>query len=299
MNWQHLLYFKEIVESKSFSKAADALFITPSALSKAIRSLENEIGVPLFEKQGRSSVLTKYGKEFYPKVCVALETINDGLIQIKNEISEQDGHVNISGIYTVCSDYLSAMFKQFNEIYPNITFTISYDMSGIILEQILNGEIDLGFCGDFNINDEKFKEIEFQIIKKEELMIVVPTDHPLAGKKYVDAKDLKHEKFIMWKNAKTGLGGILLDFCNANNIDPQISYEVYSDHTILQMVSNGLGIALMPNDSYLMRADVSVLKLKENAPYRTIHMVWKKNHYLSPAAILFKDYILDSIPSTI
>lgn len=295
MNWQHLVYFLEIVDKKNFGKAADSLYITPSALSKAIRALEEEAGFPLFEKQGRNSILTRYGEEFYPYVRDSLSTLDEGLHKIQERLGVLNGHVKISGVYTQCAEYIPEKLKQFKKQYPNITFEISYHVSGLILDYLLNGKIDLGFCGDFDMNRPEYKEVAHRVLKEEELVIIVPKNHPLARERYVDFSRLKEDTFISYRNNNAGLNELLMNICRVNGFDPHIGYEVFDDYAVVQMVATGLGVGLIPDNTYLLNSNISVLRFKENPPQRTLYMVWKKEgYYLSPAAAAFKRFIEDN-----
>ena len=104
MNWQHLTYFQTVADTQNFSRAAEQLFLTPSALSKSIRSLEAELGFPLFEKRGRNSVLTEYGKTFLNYVVQASSSIENGLRAVQEQMDVSTGKIRVSGIYTMCAE---------------------------------------------------------------------------------------------------------------------------------------------------------------------------------------------------
>ena len=99
MNLQHLTYFNKIAECGVLSKAAEELFITPSALSRAITSLEEEVGVTLFDKKGRNIVLNRYGKVFYEYVKKAIVEIDAGLNSIQSMANISTGSVRVSSIF--------------------------------------------------------------------------------------------------------------------------------------------------------------------------------------------------------
>ncbi len=296
MNWQHLIYFRKVVENDSFSKTAEQLFITPSALSKAIHSLESEVGVELFEKKGRVSVLTRYGHEFYPYVCKAIDSVEEGLSAIDQELKEKKGHVRIGGVFSQCTTYLPPLMKDFNEIYRNISFSISYELSGTVLKQVLDGDLDLGLTGDFDFSDRRYQDIEAQLLSQEELVIIVPEDHPLAGEEYIDFSKLGDYQFIFWKNVNSGLNKFTADLCKQHGLDSSHSYEAYDDPTMIAFVENGMGIGLIPDIYYLENSKVRKLKFPVDPPSRSLYLVWKKKGSLSAPAKLFRDYVLDGIP---
>lgn len=300
MNWQHLVYFKVIAETQNFSRASEQLFVTPSALSKAISSLEQELNFPLFEKSGRNSVLTEYGRTFKEYVDQALDCIDNGLAAVHDQLNICTGKVNISGIYTMCGDYLPPRIKQFLEIYPQVSFSMVYQITLTVLESILSGTADLGFCGDYDIKDKRFIDIERALIKTEDLVIITPLDHPLANDSYVDVKKLKNERFVTYRNVNSGIYQIFEQLCQRAHFEPHIAFEAPDDHTIIGLVSAGLGISLIANNPSLQTDRVHVLRFADGeVPRRNQYMVWKKDHYLSPAVNAFRDYILDEIPNSL
>ena len=113
MNLQHLIYFRTVAETENFTLAAKELYITPSTLSKAIASLEEELRFPLFLKSGRNSVLTDYGKEFKKYVDKSIACIETGIQEVRAMTEAQTGTVTVSGIYVLCLNYLPEKMKEF------------------------------------------------------------------------------------------------------------------------------------------------------------------------------------------
>ena len=294
MNWQHLTYFLVIAKHENFSRAAEQLYITPSALSKAIHALEAELGFPLFERQGRNSVLTDYGKTFSKYVSQASDSIESGLRVIHEQMDVSTGRINISGIYTMCADYLPRQIAQFHKLYPKVTFSMEYQITSEVLDSVLKGASDLGFCGDYELDDESFAEIDRILLKKEELIVIVPKNHRMAQNYYVDFRELKDEDFIIYRNVNSGISFCFWDICKKANINPHIIFEVPDDHTIIGLVSAGLGIALIADSPSLKMGDISTLHFKEDAPYRNQYMVWNKNRFTPPVVKAFREYIINN-----
>lgn len=113
MNLQHLTYFNKIVECGILSKAAEELFITPSALSRAIASLEEEVGVALFDKKGRNIILNRYGKVFYAYVKRAIMEINEGLNATQSMANILTGSIRVSSIFSVGTNFIPDLLTEF------------------------------------------------------------------------------------------------------------------------------------------------------------------------------------------
>lgn len=295
MNWQHLTYFQTTAELQNFSQAADQLYITPSALSKAIRNLENELGFPLFEKQGRNVTLTSFGKVFYQYVAVAANDLEDGLAAVHRQMGCQTGRVSIAGIYTMCADYLPPRIKEFKLEYPDTTFSIDYQITNKVLSGILDGSFDLGFCGDYDLEAEEYEDIEHTLIKVEELVIAASKDHWIAERPYIELEKLAKEPFIIYRNVTSGISFNFWPLFSRAGFTPQIAFEVTDDHSLLGLVAAGLGIALIADNPSLRAENVVVRHLKDIRPTRNQYMVWRKNRFMSDVVLAFRDFILDSV----
>jgi len=291
MNWQHLTYFQTVAETENFTQAAAILYVTPSALSKAIHSLESELGFPLFTKSGRNSVLTEYGRSFKMYVDNAMNCITDGLNQIHEQMNLINGPVNLAGVYTMCSEYLPGYLRDFLSLYPNVKFSMIYQITSDILTQVLSEKIDLGFCGDYDVEDKRYANIESRLLKKEELVIITSAAHPLSERTFIDMAELQDEPFIIYRNVNSGISLIFWELCKKSGLNPTIAFEIPDDQNILSLVSAGLGIALIANTSMIHRPDIHILHISGETPVRSQYMIWKKERFLSPAVKAFRDYI--------
>ena len=117
MNLSQLNYFKKLAEVLHYTRAAQELFITQPTLSGAISSLEKELGAPLFERNGRSVLLTPYGEVFYEHVCLALRAIDDGVAAVSARSSASFGTVNLGTAFTTQDHYLPSLIRDFEEAF--------------------------------------------------------------------------------------------------------------------------------------------------------------------------------------
>ncbi|MFP3156112.1 LysR family transcriptional regulator [Lachnospiraceae bacterium ZAX-1] len=295
MNWQQLIYFQIVAELQNYTRAAEQLYITPSALNKSIRHLENDLGFPLFEKQGRSVNLTDYGRIFYKYVVNASFSIESGMYEIHEKMGLTKGRITITGIYTMCADYLPQRIKKFKKLHPDVTFAMEYNITSKILDKVLSGSCDLGFCGDYDLADESYQGICRKLIKVEELIIIVPKDHRLANEEYIDFGMLGNEDFIIYRNVNSGISYIFWRLCKEAGITPRIAFEVPDDHSILGLVSVGLGIALIADSESLRTDNVRAIPFKGEKPIRNQYMIWKKDRFESLVAQAFRLHIIEDV----
>lgn len=293
MNWQQLEYFKTIAETQNFTLAANLLSVTQPALSKAISKLEEELNVPLFEKSGRNIKLTRFGIMFLKHANVAIKEINDGVQELQDIINPATGTVSISSLYTIGTHFMPAIISDFLKESPNTKFEFCMETTFNILEGLRDGKFDLGFYDEFE-DLEEYGEIESVPIKNDELVVIVPKNHRLADKSEICLKDLKDETFVFFsERVKSKMCSIFQDI----GFTPKVSLEpAKSSMVVTGFVSAGFGISIVPDTPNLITDELVVLKIKEPYCYRTIHMGWLKNGYMTPSAKIFKDFIIKAVP---
>lgn len=295
MNWQYLKYFEVVARQEHYTKAANELFITQSALSKSIDNLERELGFPLFEKQGRNIKLTKYGQLFSNHVTKATHEIEESVGMIRNLLSPENGIVSFSSIFTLGAEYIPNIIKNFSAVHPNIKLLYYQESTANILENVESGSIDFGFSGEFD--REKYPDFECEPIMIEELVIIAPKDHPLAARKEIRFEEIVDEPFIGY----TSNTGIIHSLSNTlgrpmGGVEASnIFYAANEDNTVAGLVRAGLGLGIVANNPAIRFDDLAVLHVTEPRLTRTLYLCWKKGRYLSPASKLFKYYVLSNI----
>lgn len=290
MNWQQLEYFKTIAETQNFTLAADLLSVTQPALSKAISKLEEELNVPLFEKSGRNIKLTRFGIIFLKRVNVAINEINEGIQELREIINPETGTISISSLYTIGTHFVPVIISDFLNESPNTKFEFCMETTLNILKGLKDGKFDLGFYDEFE-DFEKYEEIESVPIKKDELVAIVPKNHRLAKESEVYLKDLKDETFVFFsERVKSKMCSA---FESAGFIPKTSLKPAVSSMMVTGFVGVGLGISIVPNTPNLITEELSVLRIKEPYCYRTIHMGWLKNGYMTPSAKIFKDFVIE------
>ena len=293
MNWDHLTYFRKAVEVQNLTLAAKSLYISPAALSKAISSLEAEIGFPLFKKQGRNSVLTEYGIIFYDHVVTALDEVDKGLQSVYSRVGLVKGHVRISGNWTMCNGFLPEQIKAFRKLHPEVSYFTKYQITSQVIRSVITRVSDLGLCGDFDVDEDDHSELERRLLYKEDLAMIVPNDHWMAKIEFVNFNDLRDEDFVSFRAVNSGgVFEALQKLCLQHEFQPRIVFEANDDPTVVSFVATGLGIAMVPYSKYLPLKDVVVVPFKENSPVRHQYIIWRKNDYLAPVAKAFRDFII-------
>lgn len=270
------------VETGSISRAAEQLGYTQSAVSRMIADLEDQWGMEVLSRGKGGVQLTSSGQQLLP----VLRAIAADCAQLENTVRElhgmQTGTIRLGTFTTAADRWLPDLLRGFAQTYPNITFTLhnseSYDE---IADWIRRGQVDCGFVRLPAAND-----LQTYFLKEDMLVAVLPVDHPLAGVPVFPVASLEGEPFIRLREDRE-----IRSFLEHLPAPPQVRYEVTSDHSILSMVENGLGISIM----HSLIADTDryrvVWKQLSQPQYRQIAIATAKNTRLSTAVKTFVDYI--------
>lgn len=296
MNWQHLRYFEVIAKEEHFTRAAEQLHITQSALSKAIDSLEKELGTPLFDRSGRNIRLNKYGRLFRNNVIYATSEVEKGMKVIQQMSQSSTGTVSFSSIFSMGADFIPMLIKSFSQRYPKIRLSYYQKSTRDILNDVLDGRIEFGFCGEFPA-EEEYANIEKELVKVEEIVLAVPQNHPFAQRSSIPFEELMEQKFIGYTN-NTGIIYSLEDTLSKAGFATasiEQDYLVAEDNTLVGMVRAGLGIGLVARIPSLWTDGVALVQVIEPFLSRKLYMVWSRSNYMSPAAKSFKYHVLASI----
>lgn len=191
MNLYHLRYFVTLAHLEHYTKAADVLAITQPSLSHAISSLEEELGVKLFEKNGRNVSLTKYGKSFLEDVEQTLNRL-DSSVNGLQLAGKGEGQIDVAFLRTLGVDFMPKIIRSFLNANKGkqIHFNLFCDkvLTGDILTGLKEKKYDIGFCSKFD--DEPL--IEFIPVAKQDLVVIVPPEHPLAEKSEIHLEKRFH-----------------------------------------------------------------------------------------------------------
>jgi DNA-binding transcriptional LysR family regulator len=269
------------------TRAAEELHIAQPSLSKAILKLEEELGVPLFDRVGRQIKLNNYGKAFFNRVDRIFLELEDGKRELldmsKNESSEISiAANNVGPFFKILEGYL--------KLYPNTLFRQTIGSTIKMQQQLQNREVD--FCissppieGDF---------IECIPLATEEIFLIVPIEHKFAKYKEVNLIEAADCSFISLKEG-FGIRDLTERLCHEAGFKPNITFETDVSANLMELVNANMGVALLPilqwNDT---QQNKSVpIHIKEPICNRKICLSFIKGRYLTSAAMQFKDYLID------
>ncbi|MBT2701490.1 LysR family transcriptional regulator [Bacillus sp. ISL-40] len=288
MEWQQFEYFQTLARMQHVTHAAEALSISQSALSRSIARFEDEIGVPLFERQGRSIRLNKYGHIFLKRVDNMMNEFYEGKQEIKDLLDPEQGEVSLGFLHTLSTSHIPDILASFRSCYPKINFRLGQGPSHNLIDQLQSGEFDLCLIASM----ENKSPIVWRQLWNEELFVIVPKDHKYAYHKNITLEEIADESFIHLKKGFS-LRITFDQLFKEAGITPKITFEGEEADTVAGLVAAGLGISILPNLKGTDQSKISQIPINSKQCQRTIGIAWVDGRYLSPATQKFKQYVLD------
>ena len=287
MTLNQLHYFQTIARLENYRAAAEELYISQPSLSRSIDSLEKELGVQLFERTGRGITLTKSGRLFLEYVDRILEDCDIAIYKMK-ELSSSGGRIDIGYVFPLANYYIPHKVRTFLDQPGNerVTFGFTQNRTSAIIHEIKKGAIDVGFCAYV----ESEEELEFVPILKQEMVIIVPPEHPLSGLEEVSVRELENYPVIGYDRF-SGLGGYTKRLYRNLGIKPEIMCECADENAIQALVRENFGIALVAKVDVLNEEEIRILRLSDAELTHYVNMVWLRNHYQMPAIQRFINFM--------
>ncbi|WP_071396250.1 LysR family transcriptional regulator [Bacillus tuaregi] len=292
MEWHQLENFIAVAKYKHFTRAAQHQLISQPALSRSIIKLEQELGVPLFFRDGKSVALTRYGEIFLKKAQQAKASIEEGMEEIQEKISVDTGEISVAFLHTLGPHQIPNLIASYKKLYPNISFQLYQGANDYILGQVEKGIADM--C--LSVPPTKNDRIQSTILRTETLYVVVPKEHRLAGDTSVSFSSLKDEEFICFKKG-FGLRYIFDEMCSSLHVNPLITFEGEEAATVAGFVMKGMGIAILPKISDIMFDNLCFLEINDYPCQRRIALSTLSDIMLSPVAKRFKSFVIENFPT--
>ncbi|MCF6418563.1 LysR family transcriptional regulator [Furfurilactobacillus milii] len=302
MNLRHLVFFQELAKTQHMALAAEHLGISQPSLSYAINGLESELGVPLFEHEGRNIKLTRFGKSYLTYVNAGLAKLTQGEELVQQLMDANTGHIELGFTYTLGQGLVPSVMSAFQQTSNNtkISFALTQGNSFQLLQALRHDSLDLVLAsrvqklGDVDTS----KEFLFTPLVKQEIVLAVPANHPLAHKKNVFVSDIAKYPLICYSKT-SGLRPLIDRILERSGITPQIRYEVEEDYTVVSFVEHNFGIALVPNLPQLKQEHVKLLHLTDNYVAHQLYLVTKINQFMAPSVTRFRDFLIQYCASDI
>lgn len=283
INIQKYKAFMKVVELGSFTKAAEKLFYSQSAISRMINDLEKEWQVSLFERHRSGVRLTSDGIKLLPFA----KSVCEEYLKLQAEVDAlnglQSGMIRIGTFSSVATHWLPGMLSAFQRDYPNIDFELLLGDYTEIEGWIAEGRVDCGFT-----RLPALPGLETIFLEKDEYLAVLPQDHPLAEKDLVPLAALCDRPFILLeKGSNHEISGIF----SAASLTPRVKFTLWDDYAVMAMVEKGLGVSILPRLILISVPHQIVTRPIEGAPHRDIGLGLRSSKTCSRAVQQFLHYL--------
>lgn len=287
MHVETLKVFCDLVEMQSFSLAAERNFVTQSAVSQQVRSLEEKFKRRLLERvRGRREVrLTPAGEVFYRESKNVLESYDQLKENMNTLVGKISGVVKVATVYSVGLHELPPKVREFMQKFPSVKIDLEYSRTTRVVRDVLNGMVELGVVAF----PESRRGLTIVPMKSDRLVLICPPEHKLAKRKQIKVKELQGEDFVLFERdvpTRKATDKIL----KSKGVEVNKVSEFDNVETIKRAVEVGFGLAIVPYPSVKdeeKNGQLAVVKLKEKDWMRPVGVIYRADRNLSLAAKKF------------
>lgn len=289
IDFDGLQAFVTVAELGAFNKAADKLNLTQAALTRRIQKLEHYLDLKLLNRTTRQLALTSVGREFLPKARALVQDMASTFTQLKEISKSGVGHFTLACVPTLVTSVLPLWIRDYRDQFPTNRVRMIDASAYEIREAILNHQAELGVT----VQGAKHLDLEETALFDDPLMFFCRREHPLSIRTTLNWSDMKLDDLVV-VSSLTGTRIAMNYQLAKKGIELQGRYEVQHHATALNLVSAGVGCAVMPATTCANGDRAGVLRIPLKAPVvrRKIVLLRKKGQTLSPAAKAFHDVVL-------
>lgn len=289
MHIETLKVFCDVVETGSFSIAASQNFITQSAVSQQLRTLESKYRCKLLERGRSGAKPTPAGDILYRASREILEKYREIETQLQESAKIVSGSLRVAIVYSVGLHELPPYLKQYLREFPEVNVHIEYARPNKIYDDAIAGRIDLGIVA----YPSKHPQVMMTPFREDRLVVVCPTEHPFASLKKISVSRLNGEPFVGYERDISTRKAID-QFFREHEITVRFVGEYDNIETIKRAVEIGQGISIIPQAAIrheVERGIVKIVQLADETLMRPLGIIYKKGRHLSPAAVKFMEIL--------
>ena len=290
VTFRQLRVFNAVARHLSFAKAAEILFVSAPAITMQIKELEAEVGMPLFERQGRKVSLTTSGEYllvYARKILALLKDAEDAAARLQRI---ETGKLTI-GMVDTTTYFIPALLSKFLKEHEGIELALNVGNRSELIQALQNSEVDIAIMGsppsEISVRAEPFAA--------NPLVFVASPEHPLAGESGLQAEDLRQQSFIV-REPGSGTRNAMEAFFAQARFQPRFSMQLKSNDAIKQAVKANLGLSFLSLHTIgleLQTKHLCILDVRGTPTVRAWHVVHALSKLLSPAAEAFRYFVLE------
>lgn len=267
MNTTQLEYFIELAYTLSYTKASELLDIAQPTLSKAMNHLEEELGFALFERKGRSVILSEKGEAFLPYAEKTVSTLNEGIFKAEHRQTQ----ITIGALTSVQYDIVAKLVSEYTASHPDVIFSVVTDQTSGLYRRLIRHEIDLALCG----GETEDSQIASFPVCRQKLYAALYKGHRLENRTEITFEDLKNEKMILHSRG-VGMRRLFDSLCAISGFTPRISAEADEDIGVLGLTEKKIGISIVSESSSLPHNRLVYVPFHYEGPARYVYAAYRK-----------------------
>ncbi len=286
---RQLRVFEAVARHLSYTKASQELHLSQPAVSMQVRQLEDDVGIPLFEKLGKKTELTEAGRELFHYS----RSINRSLLELEEVMQSLKGvssgclHLAVASTVNYFAPRLLAVFHQ---RYPGIAPRLDVTNREALVRLLENNSVDLALMG----LPPTEVEVESEAFMENPLVVIAPPTHPLVGESEIPLARLAQETFVM-REAGSGTRQAMERFFKEQGMPIRHGMQMTRNEAVKQAVRSGLGLSVVSLHTIELELETGRLKVLDIAGFplrRQWHLVYRRAKRLSPAARAFRDFVV-------
>ncbi len=284
MDFEQLKTFQLICQLKSFSRCAEKLGVTQPAISAQIRSLENEVGARLFDRDGGKVILTAAGRLFEPFAEHCLQCYSHILAGVSELYRSPRGELCVSTNEAASLYLLPGIFAQFRKQYNRVNLSIVRAERSRTIEAVISRDADFGVVST-PVQDTR---LEAMPLFKDDVMLVVPGIHPLASRSTVKLDVMLQYPLLLMKHGR--LREKINHFLHTHDVRPRVAMELESSELLKRLIQAGVGIGFLPESNVRPEAEaglVKTIRVDGMRVQRELALIYRKDKVLTRAAHAF------------
>ena len=274
---KQIKYFVEVVRQGGMTQASEHLYIAQSTISKAIKNIENEYDITLFDRSQKQIKLTDIGQTFYDNSLEFLALFEKLSLEMNDVVNVQKGHIKIGLSPMMNVQMFTNALNQFHKLYPNVTYEVIEGGGKIVENLTANDDVDIGIT-TLPVDHSLFHSVS---LYNEELLLVVSNDHHLSDMEKVDLAELKNEEFVLFHDDYY-LKDQIIENCKRIGFYPKTVANISQISFIANMIQQGIGISIVPESLVrLMGDNVTSIQLENVELSWHLGAIWRKDAYLN------------------
>lgn len=283
MTTRQILFFLTLARHGSFTKAADELFMTQPGLSYAIKQLEAELDVPLFNRNDKGVTLTRFGETFMPYAESIMSQVKAAADAVAEQKAPLVGKVNITYIVTFTVDIIPNMLRDFysDERHNRIDIQLTaVQTTAEVIEQLKSGKADVCLSYSRPENTESVR------ISEQELVLALPHNHPLAERGEISLREIDGEPMAFCLSGSQ-LYKQTMKMFEHDRLSPNIRFCTHDCSAMIAYASLGIGLSIVPHSAVSQNDSVSICHIDNPYRLRDIYISRLQNNNLSHTAQYF------------